>query len=494
MSLLTLWKSVESTEFTLYLETTLASRRRGRGKEVVTTGFCQRERGRGGEGYPQPPKEKEMLKDEKLEYIEEQFKDKAELLAEYGTEVTATEMYEDIFGDLDLVVPAVVIDDEKEDDEQDANKKTKHILPMPLKLAIQEAENRNDMLLGGCTYFNDWISKKSAKDIYTLIVDMDNVYSGPLLMALQNDWYTGSGKYLPKPTYIVNSGTGLHLYFVFKEPIPNYKRQTANLDKLYRTLAEKQTTNRVYLVKQVQWFGQDFRIAGGKNKYNWTNGVYKYGEKWDVEELAKALGLKELHFIRYGDKRISKPVSKKKKAFKKNGWHTNRAWYDKALQGCIDKTKEGNRYMSMCALSVIAFKCNVPKDELTSDLEELLPHYNKNAKRRVKPREVLSAIKMYNEKAWLTPKEILENWQGWLYPPKKVNGRKQKIHLKLARNQLAMLKELGEASQGRPNAKELVARWRKFNPEGRKVDCQRETGLSKPTVLKWWNEADEEGL
>ena len=43
------------------------------------------------------------------------------------------------------------------------------------------------------------------------------------------------------------------------------------------------------------------------------------------------------------------------------------------------------------------------------------------------------------------------------------------------------------------NKKEMVLRWRRFNPEGRKIDCQRETGLSKPTVLKWWNEADEQG-
>lgn len=484
---------MECVKLDSHMEETLARRSRGRDKEVVTKGHVKEGGPGGNQKLSTTPKGEKMLKDEKLEYIEEQFKDKAELLAEYGVEVTATEMYEDIFGDLDLVVPAVVIDDdEKAEEEQDADKKMKHILPMPVKLAIEESKNRNDMLLGGCTYFNDWISKKSAKDIYTLIVDMDNVYSGTLQMALQKDWYTGTGKYLPKPTYIVNSGTGLHLYFVFKAPIPNYKRQTANLDKLYRTLAEEQTTNRVYLVKQVQWFGQDFRMAGGKNKYNWTNGIYKYGEKWDADELAKALGLKGLHFIRYGEKRTSKPVSKQKKVLKRNGWHTNRAWYDKALQECIEKTKEGNRYMSMCALSVIAFKCNVPKDELTRDLEGLLPHYNKNAKRIVKPREILSAIKMYNDKAWLTPKEVLENWQGWLYPPRKRNGRNQKIHLKLARNQLAMLKELGETSQGRPNAKEIVLRWRSFNPEGRKIDCYREIGLSRVTIDKWWDYKENE--
>lgn len=443
-----------------------------------------------------------MLKDEKIEYIEEQFNEKNNLLAKYGVAVSAKEMYQDIFGDLNIVAPVVIIDDEDTDENNDA--KTKHILPMPISNAVELAVGRNDMLLGGSTYFNNWIGKKSAKDIYAFIIDMDNVYSGPLLMALERDWYTASGKILPKPSYIINSGTGLHLYFVLTEPIPNYKRQTANIDKLYRTLATEQTTNRVYLVKQVQWFGQDFRMAGGQNKYGWTNSAYKYGEKWDIDELAKALGLKDLHFIRYGEKKISKSFSKQKKVLKRKGWHSNRAFYDFALRNCKAQTKEGNRYMSMCALTTIAFKCNVPKEELEQDLYGLLPEYNKNAQRLVKPQEVRSALKMYNDKAWLTTKEVLENWQGWLYPPKKVNNRKRQEHLQAdfwknketnrpqvnvcKQNRelaLAFMRENGEI-KGRPNAKEMVLRWRKFNPEGRKIDCQRETGLSKPTVLKWW--------
>lgn len=439
-----------------------------------------------------------MLKDEKIEYIEEQFNEKNNLLAKYGVAVSAKEMYQDIFGDLNIVAPVVIIDDE--DTDENNNAKTKHILPMPISNAVEMAAERNDMLLGGSTYFNNWIGKKSAKDVYTFIIDMDNVYSGPLSMALEKDWYTASGKYLPKPTYIVNSGTGLHLYFVLTEPIPNYKRQTAIIDKLYRTLATEQTTNRVYLVKQVQWFGQDFRMAGGQNKYGWTNSAYKYGEKWDVDELAKALGLKDLHFIRYGEKRTNKPVSKQKKAFKRKGWHTNRAWYDKALKSCYDKTKEGNRYMSMCALSVIAFKCDVSKAELERNLNELIPQYNKNATRLIRPREIRSALKMYNDKAWLTPREILENWQGWEYKPE-IRRRKGKDRLKRDDHleEARMIRDLRMKRQGRKwtdgngakNKKEIVLRWRKFNPEGKKIDCERETGLSRPTVLKWWNHDEE---
>lgn len=34
--------------------------------------------------------------------------------------------------------------------------------------------------------------------------------------------------------------------------------------------------------------------------------------------------------------------------------------------------------------------------------------------------------------------------------------------------------------------RETVRAWREEHPNGKKADCIRDTGLSKPTVLKWW--------
>ena len=39
---------------------------------------------------------------------------------------------------------------------------------------------------------------------------------------------------------------------------------------------------------------------------------------------------------------------------------------------------------------------------------------------------------------------------------------------------------------GRPTKKDIVEQWQAVHPEGRKIDCERETGLSRHTVLKWW--------
>lgn len=426
-----------------------------------------------------------MLQDESLDYIQEQYEEKNMVLGEYGEEVSSFTLYEDIFGDTERILPIVIID---EKDEQT----TKHIVPMSIDEAMEQCEGRNDMLMGGCTYFNNWISKKSAKDIYSFIIDMDNVYSGTLLNALRQDWRTANGEVLPMPTYIVNSGTGLHLYFVLSEPIPNYKVTTENIDKLYRALAIQQTTKRVYLRKQVQWFGQDFRMAGGKNKYNWKNTVFRVGEKWDIDELGKAVGLKDVHFIRYGEPRTKKPIEEQKtryKRAKRKGWRTNRAFYDCALRNCRAKTKEGNRYNSMCALSVIAWKCDVSQEELEKDLLSLIPDYNKGATRQIKEKEIYSAMKMYNSKAMLTQRERLEDWQGWEYKPIKRNGRKQAEHIKLmnfVRDEINGNKDWRN-KEGRPKAEQMVKEWRKENPNGIKAECIRCTGLDKKTVYKWWD-------
>lgn len=427
------------------------------------------------------------LKDEPYEYRLQQYEEKNAVLGQYGEPVSAWTLYEDIFGDLDQLMPVVIIDD----DEQ------KHMVKMTVEEAIETAQGRNDVLMGGCTYFKEFVSKRTAQDIHAFIIDMDNVYSGILLMAFQRDWATANGVPLPMPTYIVNSGIGLHLYYVLEEPLPHYRRCAEDIDRLYRELAEQQTTHRNYLRRQVQWFGQDFRMAGGCGKDMWLNQAYRVGKKWGADELAAACGL-DIHFPKLGDewkpeRKAGKPKKKHKPHTKRDGWHTNRAFYDSALRQCREKSVEGWRYTSMCALAVIAWKCDVPYEEVEQDLYALLPVFNKDAERKVKEREVGSALKMYNEKAMLTTRQRLEDWQGWKYSPIKRNGRKQDVHLERARAVQAIDFPNGEwrNKDGRPTREQTVRKWREAHPDGKKIECERETGLSRKTVLKWWKGAED---
>jgi hypothetical protein len=427
-----------------------------------------------------------VLKDEPLEVIQDQYEQKNMVLAQFGEEVSAWTLYEDIYDDLDTVVPVVVIDESDED--------TKHVVQMSVAEAVEQAEHRNDMLLGGSVYFKAFISKVTAKEIRAFIVDMDNVYAGTLLSALRAEWRTANAEEIPMPTYIVNSGTGLHLYYVLDTPLPCLRRNAEMIDQLYRRLAVLNTTKRVYLVRQVQWFGQDFRIAGGLNKYNWTNTIYQVGGRWNAVALGNAVGLKNVEFAQCGDPPKKPPREKlsKGRVLAREGWRTNRAFYDYTLRTCREKTKEGNRYMSMCALTVIAWKCNVPVDEVEQDLLSLIPDYNKNATRKIKPREVKSALKMYNEKAMLTQRERLQDWIGWEYKPIKRNGRTREKHLQGARAIRDINNENWRSGNGRPSEQDTVISWQLEHPNGRKADCIRDTGLSKPTVYKWWSETIHE--
>ena len=73
----------------------------------------------------------------------------------------------------------------------------------------------------------------------------------------------------------------------------------------------------------------------------------------------------------------------------------------------------------------------------------------------------------------------------------KRNGRKQKDHIELMNTMKELKKRLGEpVNDGRPvgsgTAQERVNKWREQHPDGTKSQCKAETGLSYPTIRKWW--------
>lgn len=419
-----------------------------------------------------------MLRDEPLEYIKEQFEEKNMVFGQFADCVSPYTFYEDIFGDLELIVPITVLSD-------DGGKK---IQPMTIGDAIAFSACRNDTLMGGVTFLNNWISKKSTRDVYALVIDLDNAYSGIFLKILQDDWKNANGKEYPKPTYIANSGTGLHLYFVFDEPIPGYHKQLHEIDKVYRLLAKDQAV-RPYVEEQIQWYGQQFRMVGGMSKNGWEISAYRYGPKWNIDELAKWYGL-NFHFIRHDEPRSAAVTPLPRKKWKRRkGFKTNRAFYDYSLESCRAKTKEGHRYMSMCALAAIAWKCGVSQDELRAGLVSLLPVYNRGAARRIHESEIDSAVKMYHPKAMETPRAILEGWIGWEYKPTKRNGRSRALHLKIARSTRDILHENWREGNGRKGKGKIVTEYMKAHPElTNKSAIARATGLSRVTVAKYFAE------
>ena len=147
--------------------------------------------------------------------------------------------------------------------------------------------------------------------------------------------------------------------------------------------------------------------------------------------------------------------------------------------------------MALCAYGL---KCGIPEKQIRKDAYAFLEHLesltddvdNHFTKEDVK--DALKALKADNRllstmasRDWIAKQTKVE------IPANKRNYRKQETHLKIARSTLAIMNDdSGEALQGRPSKEEIIKQWREAHPEGKKADCIRDTGISKPTVYKWW--------
>ncbi len=151
-----------------------------------------------------------------------------------------------------------------------------------------------------------------------------------------------------------------------------------------------------------------------------------------------------------------------------------------------------HRYFSIMALIIYGVKCDVPAEQIESDAVELMPYLT-----RIKEddpftdEDINSALDCLDDRYATFPIKDIEKLTGIPIPRNKRNGRKQDVHLKGARAIQQINDEANGTSwrdgNGRKPKKDIVEQWRIANPEGRKIDCERETGLSRHTVLKWWN-------
>lgn len=185
---------------------------------------------------------------------------------------------------------------------------------------------------------------------------------------------------------------------------------------------------------------------------------------------------------------------------KKGRWHIKRDLYDWWLRKIQSgEVSVGHRYWCLSVLASYGIKCDIPEDEVLTDALELLPLFDNisdDEHNRFTQRDVLDAMNMYQENYVTYSRAEVERVSGISVPPNKRNGLKQNQHLYLARRRKEDMKAIDlpmKAPEGRPKGssqqKKLVEEWQKSHPDGKKSDCIRDTGLSKPTVYRWWKVA-----
>lgn len=380
---------------------------------------------------------------------------------------------------------------------------------------------KNDLAL--CAMITYSGRRKSAKNAYKCVgfcIDLDGVGLEELECLFgQIEWL----ETLPWPTYISNSGHGLHIYYIFQVPVPLYPQVVGHLQNLKRGLTEivwnRETSTYKPKERQYQGIYQSFRMPGSRTKLGKETSrnrylvrVWKIGKPCSLEYLNSFVDKKyqcpvnpdysswdwanEGHYT-LEECRLLYPEWYQKRIIEGKSadhWPCNKGlydwWLDKIQEG--QNAHDGNRFHCISFLYVYGRKCDVPKSLIDADAMELLEPFNE---RTVKEgnnftiEDIKSASAFYDNRFTKMSRAWIEHKSEIPIPPARRNGRPQKLHVRLMSATRDVLYPDGEwrNKEGRPDKQAVVREWREANPYGRKADCIRETGLDKKTVYKWWD-------
>lgn len=310
---------------------------------------------------------------------------------------------------------------------------------------------------------------------------------------------------IPRPTYLISSGTGIHIYYVFEKQIPMFRNIVEQLEVLKRRLTwQAWTQGSSVLHDNVQYESlfQGFRVVGTITKTGTRCRAFKVGKKVTVEYLNRFVpeDYRVKSMVYQSDLRLDKakelyPEWYQRRVVEgrpKQTWVCKKDLYNWWIRKLTVGAEQGHRYWCIMTLATYAKKCNVPRRELEKDAFGLIPLMNTRGDAFTED-DVLHALEAYDDSYITYPIDTIVRRTGILIEKNKRNGRKQEAHMKILNNTRKFRRDdLGEAeykNNGRPKGtdkREVVKNWRRNNPDGKKIDCERETGLSRPTVLKWW--------
>lgn len=388
-------------------------------------------------------------------------------------------------------------------------------------------EGRKFAIMPPATFVGNTNSYKNARFLYAFAIDLDGVDVGDLNYLLHG-MTTG---FYPTANIVVNSGHGVHLYYLLAQPIGMFSTRIEALNKLKAGLTKLVWTVSKFGVEkaQVQSVVQGFRLPGTLTKFGKPiRAFFNQGAPMHaIEDLNRTVNKKykltDIEISRLNDDKPYNPASVtleeaqrlwpewyaarvigKKRVGKK--WHINRALYDWWLDILKDGTQveEHHRYWCILTLVVYAVKCDIPRDEVLQDALGLVRVFDAKSTTVDNPfieDDVYDAMRAYDEEYNKWPLRVIETTTGIRIEKNKRNGRTQRKHIQVMnaiRDNVTHpdgewrkgngRKKGSRKSESDSRCAAIVRKWKEEHPaSSNKSQCARETGLSRPTVLKWWN-------
>lgn len=380
-----------------------------------------------------------------------------------------------------------------------------------LDTIVDMAGSNDFCLMSPISYAGKSRKSSNARFMYALAIDLDGMTERKHWDFFMEQINRGHEMLqfvwgLPRPTYLVFSGSGIHIYYVFKQPIPMFKNIVEELEKLKRRLtwqAWTQGASSLHDKVQYESLFQGFRVVGTITKDGGRCRAFSVGEKVTVEYLNKFVpeDHRAVSFVYKSDLRLQDAKKKYPEWYQRrivekrprNTWTCKKAVYDWWIRKLKEGAEQGHRYWCIMTLATYAQKCGVPRETLEEDAYGLIPFMNTKGDEFTED-DVMHALEAYTDSYATYPIDTIVWRTGIQIEKNKRNGQKQSDHLEEARaiRDIRMRRQGRKWTDGngRPDKLSVVAEWRSEYPEGTKAECIRETGLSKKTVYRWWREID----
>lgn len=373
-----------------------------------------------------------------------------------------------------------------------------------------EGETRRLTILSPVSYAGNRRTSENARFLYALVVEIDNlrVDDQGNQVGLADLLHQMEKGLLPQATYIVASGNGVHLYYKFVKPIPCFKNIKKSLWAYKKALTKKLwnryvTTDHQEEKIQYESVFQGFRMVGTQTKAGDTCDAFRLGDQVTIEYMNEFVAKKSRMDIAYKSE-LTRAKAKElypewyqKRIVEgdqtRGHWVCKRALYDWWRDRLHYEVVVGHRYYCLMCLAIYAIKCNIPYEELEKDAYSFLDMFDAMSVSEKNPfriEDVEAALDIYRSKGdglYTYPITYIEKHSGMTMPRNKRNGRTQAKHLEIARHNRDVDNDNWREGNGRKSLHAQVQGWRAAHPDGRKSDCIRDLGISKPTCYKWWD-------
>ena len=357
------------------------------------------------------------------------------------------------------------------------------------------------------SYFGRSRAGKYARYLYAITFDLDGVD----MPQLRDTFHQMNRGFIPAATFVVNSGNGLHLYYVLESPVAMYPQNQKFLKELKYVLTRRIWNRFTSNIKdpQVQGVLQGFRVVGSGTKLGKDYPVvaYRYGKPVSLEyllqyvpdtngDMQRVTGILEKATMSIEEAKKKYPDWYERRVVRgerRGRWTVKRDLYDWWLRKIETEIHVGHRFYGIMMLAIYAVKCGIDEDELRRDADRLMKIFDDMSyedSNRFTVEDVVKALEMYNENFVTFPRADIAKYSGIPIPPNKRNWRKQTEHIQYMNNQRAFKVSRGECTNGgRPDKYGVIREYMLSHPEIRKkTDIATALRIDRHTVGKYYDE------